>query len=128
MTTASRIALPPEQPLVMPRQSLHAKGQKSRSSFNFWRDGRIWLTTATEEGHSLRAVAFDYETGKLLKDVEVFRLEAVPPKKLQQMLRDAIESVLDLEAFRSEQDREIHDANEIETARQRAMAALGPMA
>ena len=55
-------------------------------------------------------------------------LEAVPPKKLQQMLRDAIESVLDLEAFRSEQDREIHDANEIETARQRAMAALGPMA
>ncbi len=44
MTTASRIALPHEQPLVMPRQSLHAKGQKSRSSFNFWRDGRIWLT------------------------------------------------------------------------------------
>jgi outer membrane protein assembly factor BamB len=43
-------------------------------------DGRIWLTTATEEGHSLRAVAFDYETGKLLNDVEVFRLEAVPPK------------------------------------------------
>jgi outer membrane protein assembly factor BamB len=42
--------------------------------------GRVWLTTATEEGHSLRALAFDYESGKLLKDVEVFRLEAVPPK------------------------------------------------
>jgi outer membrane protein assembly factor BamB len=43
-------------------------------------DGRIWVTAATEEGHSLRALAFDYESGKLLKDVEVFRLEAVPPK------------------------------------------------
>jgi hypothetical protein len=54
-------------------------------------------------------------------------LEAVPPKQLQRMLRDAIESVLDLDAFKAEQDRERADAAEIEVARQRALVALGPM-
>jgi hypothetical protein len=54
-------------------------------------------------------------------------LEAVPPKRLQQMLRDAIESVMDLDAFKAEQDRERLDAAEIEVARKRAEAALGPM-
>jgi hypothetical protein len=43
------------------------------------------------------------------------------------MLRDAIESVLDLDAFKAEQDRERADAAEIEVARQRALVALGPM-
>ena len=54
-------------------------------------------------------------------------LEAVPPKQLQRMLRDAIESVLDLDAFKAEQDRERADAAEIEVVRQRALVALGPM-
>jgi hypothetical protein len=54
-------------------------------------------------------------------------LEAVPPRQLQQMLRDAIESVLDLNAFRAEQEREQADAVEIDTARARMLAALGPM-
>lgn len=54
-------------------------------------------------------------------------LEAVPPRRLQQMLRDAIESVLDRAAFSAEQERERSDAAEIDTARARAMAALGPM-
>jgi hypothetical protein len=43
------------------------------------------------------------------------------------MLRDAIESVLDLDAFKAEQDQERADALEIDTARATAMAALGPM-
>jgi hypothetical protein len=51
-------------------------------------------------------------------------LEAVPPKLLQTMLREAIESVLDLDAFRQEQDREQEDAQEIATARARAFLAL----
>jgi outer membrane protein assembly factor BamB len=34
---------------------------------------RIWLTTATEEGKSLRAVAVDLNTGAILQNVEVFR-------------------------------------------------------
>jgi outer membrane protein assembly factor BamB len=36
---------------------------------------QIWLTTATEEGHSLRAIAVDRTSGKLLHDVEVFHLD-----------------------------------------------------
>jgi outer membrane protein assembly factor BamB len=43
-------------------------------------DGMIWMTTATDEGRSLRAVAVDYGTGAVVKDVEVFRLEAAPTK------------------------------------------------
>jgi len=36
--------------------------------------GRIWLTTATEDGRSLRAVSIDAASGKITHDVEVFRL------------------------------------------------------
>ena len=37
---------------------------------------RIWLTTATEEGHSLRAIAVDVNTGAIQQNVEVFRLKS----------------------------------------------------
>lgn len=37
---------------------------------------RIWLTTATEEGKSLRAIAIDRNTGAILQNVEVFRLKS----------------------------------------------------
>jgi outer membrane protein assembly factor BamB len=36
---------------------------------------QIWLTTATDESHSLRALALDRTSGKTLYDVEVFQLE-----------------------------------------------------
>lgn len=39
---------------------------------------RIWLTTATDEGRSLRVVAVDFATGKITQDVEVFRLKSSP--------------------------------------------------
>lgn len=42
--------------------------------------GQIWMTTATDEGKSLRALCCDLETGKLLMDLEVFHNEVVPPK------------------------------------------------
>jgi outer membrane protein assembly factor BamB len=35
---------------------------------------RIWLTTATAAGRSLRAIAIDTKTGRTVVDVEVFRL------------------------------------------------------
>ena len=35
-------------------------------------DGVLWLTTATNEGHSLRAVSIDFTSGKIIHDVEVF--------------------------------------------------------
>src|SRR5262244_3094961 len=37
---------------------------------------RIWLTTATEEGKSLRAVSVDRNTGAILQNIEVFRLKS----------------------------------------------------
>src|SRR5215467_8773003 len=38
---------------------------------------RIWLTTATEDGKSLRAVSVDRNTGAVMKDVEVFHLKSL---------------------------------------------------
>ena len=37
---------------------------------------RIWLTTATEEGKSLRVIAVDRNTGAILQNVEVFHLKS----------------------------------------------------
>jgi outer membrane protein assembly factor BamB len=41
-------------------------------------DGQIWLTAATEGGASLRAIALDQQTGRILHNVEVFRLSGPP--------------------------------------------------
>jgi outer membrane protein assembly factor BamB len=38
-------------------------------------DQQIWVTTAVDEGHSLRAIALDRNNGKTLHDVEVFHLD-----------------------------------------------------
>ena len=40
----------------------------------------VWMTTAVDDGKSLRALCCDLETGTLLRDVEVFQNETVPPK------------------------------------------------
>jgi len=37
---------------------------------------RIWLTTATEEGKSLRAIAVDRNSGAILTNVEIFQLKS----------------------------------------------------
>ena len=42
-------------------------------------DGRVWLTSSLNDGHSLRALCVDVLTGKLLQDVEVFHVEAPEP-------------------------------------------------
>ena len=43
-------------------------------------NGQIWMTTSQDEGRSLRAVCVDFETGKITRDVEVFKNENPPPK------------------------------------------------
>lgn len=40
---------------------------------------QIWVTTALEDGKSLRAVALDRRTGEMLHDVDVFQLENPGP-------------------------------------------------
>ena len=44
-----------------------------------WGD-QVWMTTATDGGHSLRVVCVGREDGKIVHDVEVFRLDALEPK------------------------------------------------
>jgi outer membrane protein assembly factor BamB len=43
-------------------------------------DGQVWMTTALDEGRSLRALCADLATGKLIHDIEVFRPTSIPPK------------------------------------------------
>jgi hypothetical protein len=52
----------------------------------------------------------------------VFELEAVPPEQLQRILRQGIDSVLDMEAFNAEVAAEKRDATQIAGLR-RAMCA-----
>lgn len=42
-------------------------------------DGKVWVTTGTNEGRSLRALSFDLATGKALQDVELLSLEQPEP-------------------------------------------------
>jgi hypothetical protein len=58
---------------------------------------------------------------------EVYELEAVPPRTLQQMLRDALESVIDREAFDHEVANEQRDAKEIADRRAALMAAMAAL-
>lgn len=43
-------------------------------------DGKIWLTTATEDGKALYALAVDFESGQILHDVKVFDIESPQEK------------------------------------------------
>jgi outer membrane protein assembly factor BamB len=50
------------------------------------RGDRIWLTTATDEGRSLRAIAIDRNTGAIIQNIEVFRVKSpggINPKNSQ---------------------------------------------
>lgn len=55
---------------------------------------------------------------------DTYELEALPPAELQQILGDAIDSVLDIEAFNHELRQEQDDAAFLATARQRMQVAL----
>jgi hypothetical protein len=48
---------------------------------------------------------------------DVFELEAVPPERLQEILREAIDNVLDMEAFNAEVDAEKRDAARLDGLR-----------
>jgi hypothetical protein len=57
----------------------------------------------------------------------VYELEAVEPEQLQTMLRETIESVLDMDLFRAEQDKEREDAAYLDAVRRQAFAVLGDL-
>ena len=52
---------------------------EGHSSPVIWGD-QVWLTTATDEGRSLRAVCVDKHAGKVVHDVELFRVGQLEPK------------------------------------------------
>jgi hypothetical protein len=54
----------------------------------------------------------------------VFELEAVPPARLQAMLRQTIDSVMNVEAFNAEVQTEKDDAAYLEGVRRKMHAAL----
>ncbi|MBP3953998.1 ParB N-terminal domain-containing protein [Gemmata sp. G18] len=76
------------------------------------------LLTAKES--SSRTAGFVAEHGDA-----VYELEAVEPDQLANILRAAVESVLDMPLFRTEQEREAEDATVLDAYRDRAMQALG---
>lgn len=55
---------------------------------------------------------------------DVFELEAVPPEKLQQILREAILSVIDTDALNREREQENNDRFEIQAVRNKMMSAI----
>jgi hypothetical protein len=55
---------------------------------------------------------------------KVHELEAVAPKELQRLLSEALESVIDAELFNAEVEAEKRDAEQIQAARRRIMAAI----
>jgi hypothetical protein len=54
----------------------------------------------------------------------VFELEALSPSQLQEVVRHSIQLVLDVEAFRQEQDQERQDAKSLSAVRQKVHHAL----
>lgn len=56
---------------------------------------------------------------------DVFELEALPPATLQKLLRNAIETVIDMDAYNEQVAQEIEDAQFLEGVRRRVSDALG---
>ncbi len=52
---------------------------------------------------------------------DVYELEAIPPTELQNILRRSIESVIDIDAFNAEVEREQQDAAYLDTVRRQVM-------
>jgi hypothetical protein len=59
-----------------------------------------------------------------LHGANVYELEAVPPQQLQQILRQAIDGVIDTGAFNAEVDREKADAAHLDGVSRRVRDSL----
>jgi hypothetical protein len=55
---------------------------------------------------------------------DVFELEAVEPERLQDLLRETIDAVIDMKAFEHEQEQERQDAARLKGIRRQVMALL----
>jgi hypothetical protein len=71
-----------------------------------------------------KAGSANYEKFTSVHGHNVFELEAVPPDKLQEMLQDAIDRVIDVPAFNAELDEEKRDAAFLDGVRKRVHNGL----
>lgn len=55
---------------------------------------------------------------------DVYELEALPPEQLQELVDEAVRSVIDVDLFNEEQERERTDSQWLDVTRRRLMAAL----
>ena len=55
---------------------------------------------------------------------EVYELEALPPEKLQELVDEAVRSVIDVDLFNAEQEHERSDSQWLDVTRRRMMAVL----
>ena len=55
------------------KTDIHGRGWSSPVVFN----DQIWLTTATDEGNKMYAVCLDFETGKVIMDINVFTPDSI---------------------------------------------------
>lgn len=68
---------------------------------------------------SSRFAGFVKQYGK-----EVYELEALPPEQLQSLVDEAVRSVIDVDLFNAELDRERKDSQWLDVTRRRLMAAI----
>lgn len=73
--TAAPIKWSDSSPNVKWKVAIDGKGWSSPVIL----DKHLWMTTATDGGKSLRAVCVDAEAGKILHNVEVFKLDSPGP-------------------------------------------------
>ena len=55
---------------------------------------------------------------------DVYELEALPPEQLQELVDEAVRSVIDVDLFNAEQEKERTDSQWLDVTRRRMMAAL----
>ena len=55
---------------------------------------------------------------------DVYELEALPPEKLQELVDEAVRSVIDVDLFNAEQEHERSDSQWLDVTRRKMMAAL----
>jgi outer membrane protein assembly factor BamB len=68
ISTTRNIPLKWDETTIKWKTAIHDKGYSSPVVFN----DQVWLTTGTSEGKELYAVCVDFETGKVIFDINVF--------------------------------------------------------
>ena len=59
---------------------------------------------------------------------DVYELEALPPEKLQELVDETVRSVIDVDLFNAEQEKERTDSKWLDVTRRRLMAAMSEIA